>query len=304
MEKSFANLLRHSRLASYDRTLEQVYTAPKRFRKTGDWGLKRNLPTVIRTKFVEVGGLDTSEHQTPWQSGNSKVLFVKRWKENFPNSKKPTPRSDQVQYNAANMTPAEFQRLMRKSQKKAADFQDKLAKKELIPEQVYDYLHVSFAETTESNGENVVGPTYSDHQVDWDYPVQGRILNSHRNGYSIGIGGVVAHMNKRDALGLRMVDRSVRDFYVRNVEFDEQGKPKVEVALQPKNAASAVPILHNYDGYEQHPDFAYKPRSGQDMSVQEMMNKRPHAEDNSRPNPEHQELMARISSLLNNSKEN
>jgi hypothetical protein len=315
MEKSFANLLRNSRLASYDRTLEQVYKSPKRYRKIGDWGLKRNLPTVIRTKNVTIGALDTAEHQTPWESGDSKVLFIKRWKENFPNSRKPAPRPEEIQHNAASMTPAEFQRLLRQSEKKASAFKEALAKKELVPEQVFDYLNVSFAETTENNGGGVVGPTYSDVEFGWDYPVLGRILNNSRHAHSVGIGGVVATLPRRNAVGLRnSFDRNVRTFYVRKAELDEQGKPRVEVTIQPKGATSSIPLLNNYESYDSFDFNSYDNRRGfnksnANMTADEMMNfknKRrnqgPETEDNITPNPEHTELMARIAGLLDNSK--
>ena len=115
MSTSFASVLRNSRLASYDRSINQVYVKPK---YSKSWGLKRDLPSVVRTKFVTIGALDTAEHQTPWESGESKVLFIKRWKENFPGSKKPTPRAEELTYNIANMTPAEFQRFLPRITKK------------------------------------------------------------------------------------------------------------------------------------------------------------------------------------------
>ncbi|KAI8645541.1 hypothetical protein BD408DRAFT_411599 [Parasitella parasitica] len=311
MEKSFASLLRHSRLSSYDRTLEQVYTAPRNFKKIGNWGLKRNLPTVIRTKNVTIGALDTGEHQTPWESGDGKVLFIHRWKENFPNSKKPSPRPEEIQHNAATMTPAEFQRLLKRSDKyKAKEFQEKLRNKELLPEQVFDYLQVKFAtnpnESTAAN-DGVVGPTYSDYDVGWGYPVQGRILNMDRMGHAVGVGGVVALMNKRTHSGLRNSgDRAVRTFYVRNAEIDPQGKPKVEVTLQPKGSSSSIPLLNDYTKYD-----SFDP----DMTVHEMvepknyrLQRRSHGAaietDNVTPNPEHTDLMTRISCLLTDSKKN
>lgn len=314
MEKSFAGLLRHSRLASYDRALPQVYTTSKRHKEIGDWGLKRNLPTVIRTKYVTIGSLDTAEHQTPWESGTGKVLFIKRWKENFPNSHRPTPRSEEIQYNAANMTPAEFQRLLREAAKKAPEFQAALAKKEIVPEQVFDYLHVNFAETTESSGGGVVGPTYSDHHVGWDYPVEGRILNKDRmDGHAVGVGGVVAILPKRNAIGLKgAYHRGSRIFYVNKAEIDEQGKPRVEVAINSKKGSS-VPILNQLEGldFEEYNKFRLGHHS--ELTMDELMSKSkqhsrrriqgPESDDNVKPNPEHTELMSRISQLLNNSKD-
>ncbi|CEP14814.1 hypothetical protein [Parasitella parasitica] len=319
MEKSFASLLRHSRLSSYDRTLEQVYTSPKRFKRIGDWGLKRNLPTVIRTNNVTIGALDTAEHQTPWESGNGKVLFIRRWKENFPNSKKPLPRPEEIQHNAATMTPAEFQRLLKRSEKyKAKEFQEKLKNKELLPEQVFDYLQVSFAtdpsESTAAN-DGVVGPTYSDYEVGWHYPVQGRILNMDRMGHAVGVGGVVALMAKRTSLGLRNSgDRAPRTFYVRNAEIDPQGRPKVEVTIQPNATSTSIPLLYDYTNFDSL-DYLNDSNRNVDMTADDMMHPKRYQRqgrsqgataetDNVTPNPEHNDLMSRISGLLTNSKKN
>ncbi|KAI8065023.1 hypothetical protein BDF21DRAFT_427626 [Thamnidium elegans] len=329
MTTSFANLLRHSRLATYDRSISQVYTTPLKRKEIGDWGLKRNLPTVIRTKHLTVGALDTSEHQTPWESGDGKVLFVKRWKENFPNSTKPTPRSEETQHNIASMTPAEFQRFLRQSQKKASAFQEALAKKEMVPEQLYDYLSVSFSENADTD-QSVVGPTYSDHQIGWDYPVQGRVLNAERQGSAVGIAGVVAILPKRNSIGLRNAgDRNVRTFYVRNAELDSQGKPKIEVTLSAKGSTSSIPLLNNYENYDSigfsndryenrqynaaphnHHNRQRRNNDNSSMSAEDMINMRsrrraqgPESEDNIKPNPEHTDLMARIAGLLDNTKD-
>jgi hypothetical protein len=307
MEKSFANLLRHSRLASYDSSLAQVYKTPKRCKKIGDWGLKRNLPTVIRTPHVTIGGLDTAEHQTPWESGESKVLFVKRWKENFPNSRKPASRPEVIQHNVASMTPAEFQRFLKKSQKKAGQFQEAIKKEELVPEQVFDFLNANFAETVTENG-GVVGPTYSEHNAGWDYPVQGRIFNTERNGFAIGIGGVVALLPRRTVIGLRSNgNREVRTFFVQNAELDEQGKPKVEVLLKTHESSSSIPLLNDYGSFDASLNNNDKYSYGMD-SDKSGFNSRRHTqasqtEDNTKANPEHSDLMGRISDLLKASKQ-
>jgi hypothetical protein len=294
-----------------------VYTKPTKHNSKKGWGLKRDLPSVIRTKYVTIKALDTAEHQTPWESGESQVLFVKRWKENFPNSSKPASRSEDIQYNIASMTPAEFQRFLASCQKKATEFQQKLQKKEMVPEQVYDFLSVNFSDNTEKvNG--VVGPTYSDHHVGWDYPVQGRILNNDRHGHVVGIGGVVALLPKRTAIGLRNSgDRSVRTFFVSQAEMDEQGKPKVTVTLQSKGATSSIPLLNNFEDYEafEFNTNHYEPNNNNNNNRQRKLRKQnteemrhprrnqgPESDDNITPNPDHTELMARISGLLDNTK--
>lgn len=77
---TFGQMLRKSRLASFDATLPQVYTTKGGFKHRRDWGLMRNLPE-LKTDYITVQALDTPEHQTPFQSANDKVQFVRRWHE-------------------------------------------------------------------------------------------------------------------------------------------------------------------------------------------------------------------------------
>lgn len=245
MSNSFASLLRNSRLATYDRSINQVYTTPIKRKQVGDWGLKRNLPTVIRTRYATIKALDTAEHQTPWESGNSQVLFLKRWKENFPDSKKPAHRNDQQTYNISKMTPAQFNQFCKQISKQAPAFQRLLENKKMVPDQLYEYLKISFAE---SAAERPVGPTYSEytHGPSIGSRVEGRILNSRKSGHAVGVGGVVAFLPKRHSVGLRLFgDRAVRMFYVESAHIDEEGKPKVLLSIfRPSESHFAfLPIL-------------------------------------------------------------
>ncbi|KAI8093136.1 uncharacterized protein BX664DRAFT_329012 [Halteromyces radiatus] len=303
MEKTFAGLLRHSRLASYDRTLPQVYTTPKKAKKVGNWGFKRGLPTVVRTRYVTVGDLDTAEHQTPWQSGESQVLFVKRWKENFPNSKAPAPRREQVQHNVAAMTPRQFKQFLKQASQQAPAFQQALKNKELVPEQVYDYLSCHFNKDLVNDQQQdggIVGPTYSDHQVEWNYPVLGRILNVDTDGYAVGISGVVAKLPRRHSSGLRNSgDRRVREFYVVDAQLNQQGRPEVTVNLQAYPSSMNSILTSSYYPTKKMNEPALEDMfSGRRSSrFQDLRND----SDNIQPNPNHQELMTRISGLLDTS---
>ncbi|CAO3662407.1 unnamed protein product [Rhizopus microsporus] len=223
----FANLLRNSRLATFNRSIDQVYTAPSHCKQIGDWGLKRSLPTVIRTPYLTVQQLDTAEHQTPWQSGNSQ---------------KPAPRSDQDKYNIVKMTPAEFKRFLQQCAKRAPEFRQLLEQKKVVPEQVFDYLQVAFKD---SPGDAVVGPLYSDYQQAEPVIVQGRILNAaKRNGHVVGVGGITALLPKRHTVYMRQLgDRRVRTFYVEEASIDEEGRPRVILSAAPKDAhAHAITI--------------------------------------------------------------
>ncbi|CAO3609994.1 unnamed protein product [Cunninghamella blakesleeana] len=327
MDKTFAGLLRHSRLASYDRTLPQVYTTPVKSKKIGNWGLKRSLPTVVRTRYVTVGDLDTAEHQTPWQSGESQVLFIKRWKENFPNSKAPLPRKETIQKNVAAMTPREFKQFLKQASQQSPQFQQLLQKKELVPEQVYEYLNCHFNKDIimndqyqqhqqhDSNG--IVGPTYSDYQDPNGYNVvSGRILNNDTDGYAVGIGGVVAKLSRRNASQVRGAsDRKVRQFIVLDAKMNEQGKPEVHVKEKTASPSIASLLSSNYYNTN-HPQHLYNNNisNNNEPGLDDMFAGRrstrfdalqqqtPNEPDNVVPHPQHNVLMKRISNLLDNQK--
>ncbi|OBZ84155.1 hypothetical protein A0J61_07795 [Choanephora cucurbitarum] len=302
MSNSFASLLRHSRLASYDRTLSQVYTTPLKHKKIGDWGLKRNLPTVIRTRYATIDSLDTAEHQTPWQSGNSQVLFVKRWKENFPHSKRPAPRSDSITYNVAKMTPADFRQFLKQCVHLAPEFQTLLAKKQIVPEQVFEFLKVAF---TDSPSESIVGPTYSDIEVEPGYPVEGRILNHDGNGHAVGVGGVVAFLPRRSSVHLRQKgDRHVRTFFVESASIDEEGKPRVVLSATRPGSGSNLSLPLEFEALERDTSPMFT------MTTENMFLTRKRSieiakddDDRVQANPDHEKLMSRISSLITNTQQ-
>ncbi|CAO3597453.1 unnamed protein product [Absidia cylindrospora] len=265
MEKSFASLLRHSKLATYDRRLNQVYSTPKQRKQHGDWGLKRTLPSVIRTPYVTIGDLDTVEHQTPWESGHSQVAFLQRWKENFgdiPTSRPTRQRHDIHQqhhkdgheyHNVTSMTRSQFNHFIKHTitPETVNTLQQALRTNQITRDQVYDYLNISFHPELSS----VVGPIYStnlaqslpnNNNIGSEAMVEGRILNVQKGGYAVGIGGVVALLPKRFAVGIKKPgDRQlVRKLYVRRAYIDDQGKPQVIVSLQPK---PETPSTRNID---------------------------------------------------------
>ncbi|RCH83102.1 hypothetical protein CU098_005499 [Rhizopus stolonifer] len=270
MSNTFASLFRNSRLASYDRTLNQVYTTPLKHKKIGDWGLKRNLPTVIRTRYATIDALDTTEHQTPWESGNSQVLFLKRWKENFPGSKCPAPRSDKTIHNIAKMTPADFKRFLKHCASIAPEFQALLNRKELVPDQVFEYLEVTFADDP---SESPVGPTYSDHTVESGYPIEGPNLR-------------------------QKGDRRVRDFYVESATIDEEGKPRVVLTTTPLGSSSSHSFLLDFEATrEPHPVLSM---STEDMFLirKESIGRVKDDDQRVQANPDHEKLMSRITDLI------
>ncbi|KAI8970137.1 hypothetical protein BDF20DRAFT_804656, partial [Mycotypha africana] len=236
---AFANLFRSSRLASYDRTINQVYTTTKNFKKIGDWGLKRNLPTVIRTDYTTIKDLDTAEHQTPWYTANNQVLFMKRWKENFDASVSQKPKTpaasvtednDKQLQNVMAMTPAQFNHFKKQCAKRASEFQHLVKSKQLVREQIYDYLNVTFEQERP-----VMGPTYSAATPPQEpLKVQGRILNPVKVDYFIGhavaVGGIVALLPREYAsfIQANKNDRNqLHDFYVESITMNEDGTPLI-----------------------------------------------------------------------------
>ncbi|KAI7849169.1 hypothetical protein BDC45DRAFT_521374 [Circinella umbellata] len=319
MDKTFASALRNSRLASFDRKLAQVYTTSKNCKRGGEWGLKRNLPSVIRTPYITVTDLDTNEHQTPWQSGSSQVLFIRRWKENFPLSKRPLPRNEQKEYNISSMTPAQFKQFIKQASKKATEFHEKLKSNDLVQDQVFEFLGATFDNNynkqeviSSSQGENKVGPTYSDYQQsDMGYPVQGRILGSVEGGYAVGVGGVIAFLPKRMALNIKRTgDRSVRTFYVQHAGFDKEGRPRVTLRLhQPISATSLINSRYQEKSspnqqvqQDNNNNNPFRSMRAEDMFLTSNSGINDENEQEFDPNPNHAALMEMMSRLVTDKK--
>ncbi|CAO3623323.1 unnamed protein product [Mucor hiemalis] len=254
---SFASLLRSSRLATYDRSISQVYTTP--LKKKANWGLKRDLPKVIRTKYVTIGALDTSDIK---HLGNRAT--------------RPAPRLDTETHNIVRITPAQFNRFLGQVSKLAS-----------IPSIVKE-------ERIESPAESPVGPTYSDY-YDKEapaYPVEGRILNAEKHGHAVGIAGVVAFLPKRHSMRLRQLgDRRVRTFYVESAHIDDEGKPKVVLTTTPPGTAS-LPFMLNFDDDVEEPFTS----SHMFLKRKESIGR---VDDHIKANPDHDKLMSRIAGLIN-----
>ncbi|KAG0317737.1 hypothetical protein BGZ99_006123 [Dissophora globulifera] len=142
MERSFSHLLRTSRLASFDKNIAQIYTAPAKAKAIGDWGLKRNLPTVLRTHHLYIEKLDTAEHQTPFQSGTSDYLFLQRWKENFPSSRPPLPQPVAVKKDLSAMTEAEFQKLLQSAREKRQAWKEAVAANKFRSDDHFHFMNI------------------------------------------------------------------------------------------------------------------------------------------------------------------
>ncbi|KAG0221564.1 hypothetical protein BGX31_009732 [Mortierella sp. GBA43] len=210
MERSFAHLLRTSRLATFDKSIPQIYTTTQTAKAIGDWGLKRNLPTVLKTHFVNIEDLDTAEHQTPFTSAASDYLFLQRWKENFPSSRPPAPQPLVVKKDLAAMTDADSQGAFGSTRSPGS---------------------TAYAA---SSTRPKVGPTYGFYVPTTPVIVQGRIFGRGRTTSSqyIGVCGVVATLPSAPA-HLQNVSKSLQPYYVAKAEFGPDGRPDVVLSLTP-----------------------------------------------------------------------
>lgn len=97
---TFSTLLRHSKFASYDPAINQVYTSFGGYAHRGHWGIKRDLPPKRKHKVQDplvsssgsrgssrrnpvafISGLDSAEGQTEWTSAEKDVRWLRRLEE-------------------------------------------------------------------------------------------------------------------------------------------------------------------------------------------------------------------------------
>ncbi|KAF9183726.1 hypothetical protein BGZ51_003830 [Haplosporangium sp. Z 767] len=272
MERSFSHLLRTSRLATFDKNIAQIYTTPQSAKTIGDWGLKRNLPTVLRTHLLKIEELDTAEHQTPFQSGASDYLFIERWKENFPQSRPPQPQPLSVKKDLSTMTDVEFKKLLQQAKDKKQEWKDALAKNEFRSNEHLDFLNIAslnskgpthdmsggsrtswnpskhFGAASANNSHQKVGPTYGFYEPSTPVTVQGRGLNRNRQGNDVGVCGVVASLPTTSVP--YPISRSLETYYVAKAELDADGRPNVTLSRTPPafgNWLSRRSGLYNYN---------------------------------------------------------
>ncbi|KAF9997503.1 hypothetical protein BGZ65_006921 [Modicella reniformis] len=255
MDRSFTHLLRTSRLATFDKSIPQIYTTTKRAKAFGDWGLKRNLPTVLRTHFLNIEQLDTAEHQTPFESAASDYLFLQRWKENFPRSHPPPPQPLFVKKDLATMTDAEFKKLLRTAREKRQAWKEALARNEYRSDDHLPFLNLAsrFSYDTATNSQVAVGiapasaaslsgsstrvkvgPTYGFYEPPTRVVVQGRGLGRGRSSnLLIGVCGVVASLSSHSPPHLQNVSKSLQPYFVSKAELDPDGCPNVILSFTP-----------------------------------------------------------------------
>ncbi|KAI8049626.1 mitochondrial ribosomal protein subunit-domain-containing protein [Syncephalis plumigaleata] len=269
-EQSFARLLRTSRLASYDPRIAQVYTTHGSARAKGDWGLKRNLPTAVRTNYITVNALDTAQHQTPFESAQGQVWRLQRWREAFPDSRPPQARPAQPTTNIMRLTATQWRDFLRKAEERKHEWRKGVRDLKLQPDQhlafmqaVYRPKHVIRHETrltatalynelpttaivNESGERALVGPTYDWWQTP-QKPVLGRVLNRVTFGYAVGIGGVVGLLPHSKALSVNSMRPTISPYYVEKVRMNERGAVTVWLSQTPSTAAARPTLPYRAD---------------------------------------------------------
>ncbi|KAF9174829.1 hypothetical protein BGX21_009126 [Mortierella sp. AD011] len=255
MERSFPQLLRTSRLATFDKTIPQIYTTTGKSKAIGDWGLKRNLPTVLRTHLLNVEELDTAEHQTPFKSASGDYLFLQRWKENFPTSRPPQPQPVTVKKDLSTMTDAEFKKLLQTARERRQAWKEALAKNEVPSDEHLSFMNimnyskagsidtstsqasVGFGTSAVTTATSVpmagsstrvkVGPTYGFYEPSTPTIVQGRCLGRTRTNQLIGVCGAIATLPNNSSAHLQVSSKSLQQYYVHKAELDADGRPNI-----------------------------------------------------------------------------
>lgn len=77
---NFTSLLRRSKFARFDPTIDQVYTSAGGHLHRQDFGLKRPLP-ANNSKFIRVTAIDSPQRQTEFSPSSREALFLKKWDE-------------------------------------------------------------------------------------------------------------------------------------------------------------------------------------------------------------------------------
>ncbi|KAF8976226.1 hypothetical protein BGZ46_008449 [Entomortierella lignicola] len=260
MERSFSHLLRTSRLATFDKNIPQIYTTSGKSKAIGDWGLKRNLPTVLRTHYLNIEQLDTAEHQTPFKSASGDYLFLQRWKENFPTSRPPQPQPVNIKKDLSSLTNAEFKKLLQAAREKRQAWKEAVANNEFRSDDYLDFMKVTSrqskigsidtatsqaslgfgssspiipASSTPSTTRVKVGPTYGFFEPSTPIVVQGRNLGRTRNIQFIGVSGVVASLQNMGTTYHQTSSKSLQPYYVHKAELEADGRPNVVLGYTP-----------------------------------------------------------------------
>ena len=252
MNSRFSRIFRTSKAATWDPQIQQVYTTFSHEAKIGDWGMKHNLPTTVRTKNITVFQMDTKESFPSFISANNRVKIQQAWKENFLRSSSPqlpisaagadtNGNGSEGIYNLTQMSDKQWRKFLDLARSRSKEWKEAISRGEYEPHEWFRFMNAS---NTKPNHKNtaISSPTYHNYiPTVPELRVKGRILNKVTGGYAVGIQGIVAFMpHHSKSLNNYINHRDVHDLYVVKAQFDSMGCPDVEVSMSP-------PMAYNYN---------------------------------------------------------
>ncbi|KAI9297283.1 hypothetical protein K502DRAFT_115491 [Neoconidiobolus thromboides FSU 785] len=255
MSKSFAQLFRASKFATYDPTIKQVYTTHGSAKKIGDWGLKRNLPKAWRSPVITVKAIDTAERQTPFDSALHDVLFLKRWNQNFGNQseKNWTGFSADRKIDLTELSEEQFQQLLAKAKERQVEFKNRYGKLDNQISAINEFFNLLDTHQLAVKAPPMYRSTRGEKKV-----VEGRILGRVKFGaHAVGVNGVVSYLakvsvgrnwqsgNKGDDNEINPFNHEVRQFYVQEAYIDKDGAPRVTLNLFKHNRNQSLSEASN-----------------------------------------------------------
>ncbi|KAJ2326697.1 hypothetical protein IWW51_002137 [Coemansia sp. RSA 2702] len=270
MESAFARLYRTSKLASYDRSIKQIYTTYGRNARNKDWGLKRPMPSKMETMMATIGSLDTKEQIVDFVPANKEYLMLNSWKENFTRSRVPhsgPPQSEMIGMfdvhdeqgsqvpgpeaakprargplrSLGKMSPGQWKRFLDEARARRAEWKGELAKGNYAPEEALTFMGATNATSAAGDGVHRQ-PEYHDYVPPGEsLQVQGRLLGRVGSMYTVAVQGIVATL----PLGNHAMEpgfqyRDVKTFYVHSAEFDHRGLPHVVLGMSPLGAREST----------------------------------------------------------------
>ncbi|KAJ2735806.1 hypothetical protein IW152_001278 [Coemansia sp. BCRC 34962] len=305
MESAFARLFRTSKLASYDRSIKQVYaTYPEAFAQ-GDWGLKRPVPKKVTTRLVTIESIDSKEQIMQLESANRQYMTVNAWKENFTNSHSPgvsaldslmqgvfnmhvspDPRDGSESSEATGtrapprslglMTRSEWRQFLEEARLRRAEWKNALEEGLFAPEETLSFMNATNLYNATGDGVHRL-PTYHDYvSASEDLQVQGRVLNRMAAGFAVAVQGIVAYLpvqGHSQEVGFQY--RDVKTFYVHSASFDSQGRPDVHLGIRPRGARESLAVFDSGSkssfAYSKQPDGAAGVKSEHLLRIRSML---------------------------------
>ncbi|KAG0024698.1 hypothetical protein BGZ80_010277 [Entomortierella chlamydospora] len=204
MERSFPQLLRTSRLATFDKTIPQIYTTTGKSKAIGDWGLKRNLPTK------DLSTMTDAEFKKLLQTAREKR---QAWKEAL--AKNEVPSDEHLS----------FMNIMSRYSK--AGPIDTSTSQASVGFGTPAATTASSVPMAGSSTRVKVGPTYGFYEPSTPTIVQGRCLGRTRTNQLIGVCGAIATLPNNSSAHLQVSSKSLQQYYVHRAELDADGRPNI-----------------------------------------------------------------------------